>query len=149
MARHVLQRIVEQLQQAQQIQNLAGVVKSAALDDQRHAGALEFLRKDFRLARRRAQQHRHVAPFDRAKGFFSSSQISWPEFFNSPNRSATSRASFADSSKSANRSSSVSLASGSAPRSRASFEAQEQFRARRWCLPARLSTARAFRRAEF
>ena len=68
--RHVLQWIVQQLQQAQQIQDFTAVVKSAALDHQRHARALKFLRVNFRLARRRAQQHRHVAPFGGAKALF-------------------------------------------------------------------------------
>ena len=69
-------RIVQQLQQAQQIQDFRAVVKSAALDDQRHARALKFLRVNFRLARRRTQQHRHVAPFGGAKILSSVSQIS-------------------------------------------------------------------------
>ena len=85
-ARHVLQRVVEQLQQAQQIQNLAGIVKSAARDHQRHARALEFLRKNFRLARwRRAATPPCRAIRPRGKLFLSSSQISWPKFFNSSN----------------------------------------------------------------
>ena len=69
--RHVLQWIVQQLQQAQQIQDFAAVVKSAALDHQRDARALKFLRVNFRLARRRTQQYRHVAPFGGAKTLFS------------------------------------------------------------------------------
>ena len=50
--RHVLQGIVQQFQQPQQIQDFGAVVKSAALDHQRHARAPEFLRVYFRLARR-------------------------------------------------------------------------------------------------
>ena len=60
--RNVLQGIVQQFQQAQQIQDFSAFIKSAALDHQRHARALKFLRVNFRLARRRTQQHRHVAP---------------------------------------------------------------------------------------
>ena len=68
--RHVLQWIVQQLQQAQQIHDFIAVVKSTALDNERHARALKFLRINFRLARRRTQQHRHVAPPGGAKALF-------------------------------------------------------------------------------
>ena len=68
-ARNILQRIVEQLQQAQQIQNLAAVIKSAALDNERNSGAVKLLRKNLRLAGRRPQQNGHVAPFDGADDF--------------------------------------------------------------------------------
>ena len=68
--RQVLHRIVEQLQQAEQVADFSGAVKIFALHVQRDAHAIEFARENLRLVPRRAQQHDHVAPFHRARNFF-------------------------------------------------------------------------------
>ena len=51
----------------QALGDFAALVKAAALHRERHAGLLKGFGVAFRLARRRAQQDRHVAPFDGAK----------------------------------------------------------------------------------
>ena len=130
-ARNVLQRIVEQLQQAQQIQDFRALEKSAALDHQRHAGPLEFLRVSLRLVRAAnaaAPPCRAIRPD--GKPFAPSSQISCRASFNSFNRSASNRASFSVSSRSGQ-----IVRAGFAFRIRlaapAFFEMQKQFGPRR------------------
>ena len=76
--RHVLQRIVQQLQQAQQIQDFPAVVKSAAPDNEWHARALKFLCINFRLARRRRAAEPPCRAIRQGENvFLSASQISW------------------------------------------------------------------------
>src|ERR1035437_8994987 len=69
-ARHVLQRIVQQLQQAQEVENFRTLKKSTARHVERYVSVREFLGKNFRASAWRAQQNDNVTPFDGAKNFF-------------------------------------------------------------------------------
>ncbi len=60
--RHVLQRVVEQLKQAQQVGDFGALVESASGDLQRDIEPGEFLGVTFGFVGRRTQQHGHVAP---------------------------------------------------------------------------------------
>ncbi len=142
--RQILQRIVEQLQQAQQVGDLHALVKTAARHHQRNAQPREFARVTLRLAGRRTQQHRHVRPLTGRISPDVSSRTRCPSSFNSRRRNATSRASLPASSRFIN-----SVQRRIRPRPAASvrqpFNRSMQFHARRRVLRRR-SVRRGFPR---
>ena len=62
---HVLQRIVQQREQAEQVDDLLAFVKPAARHHQRHAERFEHFGVTLRLVPRRTQQDHHVPPIHR------------------------------------------------------------------------------------
>ena len=65
--RQILQRIVQHLKQANEVQNFHAFIKAAALDLKRHVSSGELFCVTLGLARWRTEQNCHVAPFSRTK----------------------------------------------------------------------------------
>ena len=65
--RHVLERVVEQLKQAEQVGDFGALIEAASGDLQRDVEPGEFLGVTFGFAGWGTQQHRHVAPGRRPK----------------------------------------------------------------------------------